>query len=91
MKLHLLLTPDIAATRPESVKVIADWGDLIIVHQPEEQVPTKMHCQGRHCFVEGSEQDIVTWLKPFDGFWQGDGNPMAESFHIAHIKQGDRT
>ena len=81
MKMHLLLTDDIKATTPDTVKVTKDcnWGMLLVRFDHKDYY-------GLHCFIEGEEADIVNWLKPFDGFVKGNGNPMSETFEIAHIK-----
>lgn len=80
MKVHLLLTDDIRAAMPDSIKIVLDWGMLNV------RFPHKDYF-GLHCCVEGEEKDIVDWLKPFDGFVKGNGIPMTETFEIVHIKQ----
>ena len=80
MQLHLLLTPDIAQTKPETCKIIMDFGQLV-VRFDEEETRT-----GLHCVVEDTQENIVNWLKPYDGFVKGSGVPQFEQFSIAHVK-----
>lgn len=78
MKMHLLLTDDIRATMPDTVKIKIDWGMLRVRFDHKDYY-------GLHCFVEGEEKDIIEWLRPFDGFVKGNGTPMMETFYINHI------
>lgn len=84
MKLHLLLTPEIDKTKPETCKIIADFGFLQVIFKGLSGKDDHIE-SGTHCFIEDTEENIVKWLKPFDGFVKGNGNPMMESFTIAHI------
>lgn len=79
MTLHILLTPELQESMPESCQIIADFGNLM-VRFPDGSL------SGLHCFIEGPEEEIVKWLSPFDGIPMGDGNPMFETFEIVHIK-----
>jgi len=40
---------------------------------------------GLHCIVEDTKENIVTWLKPSDGFVKGHGLPHFEQYSIEHI------
>ncbi len=80
MQLHLLLTTDIAQTMPESCKVVHDFGTLTVIFAD------KTRKTGLHCVVEDTEENIIKWLKPFDGFIKGNGSPQLEQFTICHIK-----
>jgi len=84
MKLHLLLTVDIAKTMRESTKIIHDWGDILVVFGKFEGKFETKH--GKHCVVEDTTENIISWLKPYDSIIKGNGTPMAESFEIVHIK-----
>ena len=79
MKLHLLLTDDIAATKPESCKIIMDFGQLDVVFDKDLK-------SGLHCIVQDETKNIINWLKPFDGVVVGNGVPQSEQFQIMHIK-----
>ena len=83
MQLHLLLTDDIKATMPNDVKIIEDYGQLLVRF---EDIKDRF---GLHCIVEAEQQVIVDWLKPFDGFVKGSGTPIFESFTIAHVADGE--
>lgn len=80
MKLHLLLTDDIAPTMPDTCKIIHDFGRLVVKFDDD----TKK--EGLHCVVEDETENIKTWLKPFDGIVVGSGVPQFEKFSIQHIK-----
>jgi len=79
MKLHLLLTQELIQTKPDSSKIIQDFGDLVVRFGDEETY------KGLHCFVEDEIQNLINWLKPFDKVIIGNGNPMSETFTIEHI------
>ena len=79
MRLHILLTDDIKSVMPDTCKIVVDFGIITVVFE-------KMKKFGNNCIVEDTEENIVNWLKPFDGFVLGSGNPQLESFEIAHVK-----
>jgi hypothetical protein len=76
--LHLLLTDDISKTKPETCKVIMNFGTLSVFFADEIRT-------GLNCIVEDTDENIVNWLKPYDGFVKGVGSPMLERFSIVHI------
>lgn len=80
MHLHLLLTPELSPI-PKTCKIVHDFGPLVVVFDGFDK-------EGKHCVVEDTQENIITWLKPFDGFVKGNGNPMMESFTIVHVKEG---
>jgi hypothetical protein len=80
MKLHLLLTDDIAKTKPSTCKTIADYGTLKVIFEDFVRV-------GVHCIVEDTEENIINWLKPFECFVKGSGIPQFEDFSIVHVKK----
>lgn len=80
MKLHLLLTPNIHKAKPETCKIVFDYGQLPVVFEDRKET-------GLHCVVEDTEENIISWLKPFDYFIKGSGTPMFEQFEITYIKQ----
>ena len=41
---------------------------------------------GDNAVVRGETEEIVKWLKPFDGVAVGVGSPQMEKFEIKHIK-----
>ena len=43
--------------------------------------------EGDNAVIEGEQQDVIDWLKPFDGVAIGrGGSPQFEQFEIMHIK-----
>lgn len=85
MQLHLLLTDDIKETMPNTCKITDDFGKLDIVFDNADGKGITIKT-GLHCFVEDTTENIIKWLKPFDGFIKGNGYPMMETFEICHIK-----
>ena len=81
MQLHLLLTSDIAETKPESCKIIHDFGNLTVFFEDNKTE------YGLHCIVEDTKENIINWLKPFDRIVKGSGTPMFEQFEIVHISE----
>ena len=79
MRLHLLLTNDIREKMPSTTKIINEWGMLRVMFGQEKSY------YGLHCFVEDTEENLINWLKQFDGFLKGDGSPVFETFEIVHI------
>lgn len=35
--------------------------------------------------VEGDQEDLKDWLRPFDGVWVGKGSPAFQQFEVMHI------
>lgn len=85
MKLHILLTDEVKATMPETVKEVYNAGRIQVVFPAlvEGNPPDNMY--GDNAIVEAETSDIVKWLKPFDGVAIGDGVPQLEHFTIMHI------
>ncbi len=85
MKIQLLLTLELLASQPESVKTIFDAGKIDVIFQGLESEKDDVILTGNNAVVEGSKEDIIAWLKPFDGIAVGNGVPQMESFTIMHI------
>lgn len=85
ISLHLLLTPDIAATKPSTTAIIRDYGQLTVIFG--NNIETRK--TGLHCVVEDTRANLIAWLKPFDGFVKGSGIPQFEQFEIVHIKESN--
>ena len=80
MKLHLLLTREIAHTKPDTCKIVCDFGY-------EHVIFSDVFIQaGKNCVIEDTEENIVNWLKPFGEFVKGSGSPQLEQFRIVHIQ-----
>ena len=81
MMLHMLLLPENRETMPETIKVKIDWGEASVIFD-HEKIFT-----GLHCFVEGTREEIVKWLHPFDLVIIGNGSPQSEKFQIMHVSE----
>lgn len=79
MQLHLLLTNYIAQSKPETCKIVINYGYLKVIFNNEFMKV------GLHCIVEDTEENIVNWLKPGTGFVKGHGIPNFEQFSIEHL------
>lgn len=86
MKLHLLLTPEIKATMPETIKIIYNFDKISVIFRAIEPENKNKMLEGENAVVEGETQEIINWLKPFDGVPIGNGVPQMEEFTIMHIK-----
>lgn len=85
MKLHILLTEEVKATMPDSVKEIFNAGRIQVVFPALVEGQPNDNLFGDNAIVEGETSEIIKWLKPFDGVAIGDGVPMLEHFTIMHI------
>ena len=82
MKIHLLLTNSINIKRPETVKIFADWGQLRIVIDKNIRYTRR----GLHCFVEGTQEDLIHWFSQCDEIIMGSGSPQLENFVLIETK-----
>lgn len=85
MKLHILLTAEVKATMPDSVKEIFNAGRIQVVFPALVEGQPNDNLFDDNAIVEGETSEIIKWLKPFDGVAIGNGVPMLESFTIMHI------
>jgi hypothetical protein len=87
MILNILLTPEIRASLPNSVIVTIDFGSIDVRFPALDPKEEPMILTGNNVVIEGKQDDIVKWLKPFDGVAVGTGgSPQFEQFSIMHIK-----
>lgn len=84
MNLDILLTPELKKTIPDTIKVPFNYGEIIVIFPNDDGTNNEMI--GDNAVVSGEKQDIVNWLKPFDGIAVGCGTPQLEEFQIMHIK-----
>jgi hypothetical protein len=82
MQIHLLVSN--AMPVPDDIRVIQDFGEVSLFR--EEDHPPEMYFNGRHMAVEGTEEAVKNWLRPFDGVWLGKGPPIFQQFEIVHVK-----
>lgn len=86
MQLHILLTHEIKAAMPDTVKVLVNYGEIGVIFPAEKADEITHSMNGDNAVVEGTQEDVIKWLKPFDGVPIGSGVPQAEEFTIMHIK-----
>lgn len=84
MKVHLLLTPEIAKTRPDTAIIVMDFGQLTVRFENKNGGDAKF-LTGLHCVIEDTKQNFAKWLSQHDGIPVGNGSPMSEIFNICHI------
>lgn len=87
MRLNILLTPEIRASLPNSVIITNDFGSIDVRFPALDPKEEPMILTGNNVVIEGEQDDIVKWLKPFDAVAVGTGgSPQFEQFSIMHIK-----
>ena len=67
---------------PDSIKIIATYGKETVFLSNKKGEPSGL-AVGDVVVVEGENQSIIDWLKPFDGIWELTGPGM---FRVVHIK-----
>jgi len=84
--INLLLTDELKATMPKTIKVLANFGEIEVIFPHREGDEMDTYMVGDNAVIEGSEEDFIKWLKPFDGVAVGvGGSPQFEQFEIRHI------
>ena len=83
---HLLLTPEIKKAMPDTITEQHNFGRIEVVFPALEKGEKPLILTGENAVVEGDKDEIIKWLKPFDGVPVGDGFPQGERFTIMHIK-----
>lgn len=86
MKQHILLTPEIKKAMPDTIKELHNFGRIEVIFPAIDDTDESLILSGDNAIVEGEQEDIVNWLKPFDGVPVGDGFPQGEQFTMMHIK-----
>ena len=87
MRINILLTSEMKATLPQSVVVAHDFGTIDVRFPALDPKEKPMILKGNNVVIEGEQDDIVNWLKPFDAIAVGSGgSPQFEQFEIMHIK-----
>ncbi len=77
MKLHILLTEEIAKTKPDTCIILHDYGNLPVYFNSRDE-----SYFGQHCILEDSTENILQWLRQHEYFIMGSGSPMFEQFRI---------
>ena len=83
---HILLTPEIKSAMPDTIKEVHNFGDIEVIFPAINKEDDDMIIHGDNAIIEGEQDEIVKWLKEFDGVPVGDGFPQGEHFTIMHIK-----
>jgi hypothetical protein len=81
MQLVLLLTDELKQSKPDSIKITENYGE-VCVRFDGYAYPSLI---GDHCILEGSKEDMVKWLAPFKGVARGIGPVMLQEFEIVHV------
>jgi len=79
----LLATDKMMESKPVEVEVKHNWGLLCVVSH-DSAVPDG---EGLHIAIEGPEEAIKDWLRPFGGVWVGIGSPQLQEFEVQQIKE----
>ncbi len=83
MKFALLVEAEMEPI-PYNIMIKFDAGPTIVIIS-EDGKPVDIK-EGRHVSIEGPQEDIVKWLKPFDGVMKTVGPMQLEQFEVVHIK-----
>lgn len=88
MTLNLLLTPELWKDMPETITVVHNFGHIQVIFPPLNPKEHPLMMGGDNAVVEGETNEIIKWLKPFDGIAVGvGGSPQFEQFEIRHIDE----
>lgn len=87
MTVQLLLTDELKATMPETVKVVFNFGRIQVRFPAIKESDAPLMMFGDNAVIEAETQEIIKWLKPFDGVAIGNGVPQMEQFSIMHIDE----
>lgn len=85
MQQHLLLTEELRKTMPTTTKVVFSMPIDMVVHD-HDSMKAQDVIKGENVIVEDTKENIIAWLKPFDGVWIGNGVPQMEHFEVMHIR-----
>ena len=80
IKLHLLVEPRMEPI-PADLEVTIFDGDLRIVDEHGRSLAT-----GKHVGLNGDDEAIKRWLRPFTGVYVGKGNPAFQEFEVCQIR-----
>lgn len=86
MILDMLLTKEIRATMPDTVKITHNFGTIQVIFEALDPKDEPMILTGDNVVLEADTQEIINWLKPFDDVPIGCGTPQLESFTLRSIK-----
>jgi hypothetical protein len=72
---------------PDTIKVIHNFGEISVRFEALDPKDQPEYWIGDNAVVEGEKDEVVKWLKPFDGVAIGCGSPQLERFTIRSIKK----
>jgi hypothetical protein len=88
MTLNILLTDEIKATMPKTVKMVMNFGRIQVIFPAINPYDENLVMFGDNAVVEAETNEVIKWLKPFDGIAIGvGGSPQFEQFEIKHIDE----
>jgi hypothetical protein len=87
MTVQLLLTDEVKASMPETVKVPFNFGRTQVIFPALKEGEEPLVMFGDNAVIEAETDVIIKWLKPFDGVAIGNGIPQMEKFEIMHIDE----
>lgn len=65
---------------PAEIRTIARYPNVCVIYNNGASYAT-----GDSVVLDGPAEAFVRWLRPFDHFWKGVGQPFEERFEQAHI------
>lgn len=89
MRIHLLVTPEMEPV-PDGIKIVQDFDVIEVMTATRLHTDDKENFQagkltGRHLMIEGENEAVVEWLRPFDDVWLGIGEPAQQEFTVVHV------
>jgi len=86
MTLNILLTDELKATMPETIKITMNFGEIRVIFPSEKKNERAHYMVGDNAVLLGDAEEFKKWLKPFDGVAVGvGGSPQFERFEIKHV------
>lgn len=82
INLVLIVTPEMGEV-PPWINVVQEFGQETIVAGPAGSERTT----GRAMLVQGSEDTLMTWLRPFKEVWTSN-SPMTGEWQLQEVAQG---
>lgn len=72
---------------PKTIKEVFNFGRIHVVFPAIKADNPPLDMFGDNVVIDGDTDEIIKWLKPFDGIAVGNGVPMTEQFTIMHINE----
>ena len=71
---------------PATTQILFETPVEMLTFKAEDPSQIAGSVKGANAIVEDTVENIIKWLKPFDGIWVGNGVPQLEQFTVMHIK-----